>query len=296
MEITFLGTSCMVPTKDRNHQAIYVFYKGEGILVDCGEGTQRQLKIADIKPSKINKILISHWHGDHVLGLPGLLQTINASGYEGLLQIYGPVGTTERFEYMMKAFSFSVGFEYKIFEIKNKEIIESRDLIIEAKELDHGISCLGFSIREKDTRKIKVSYIKKEGIPDGPLLGKLQENKSIKWKNKIIKPEDATYLIKGKKLAIILDTSLCNNAFSLAEEADLLISEAVYSEDLINKAEEYKHLTAKNAAYLASQSNAKRLILTHFSQRFKTTESIIEEARLIFPETLAAHDFMKTKI
>ncbi|MEM3373773.1 MAG: ribonuclease Z [Candidatus Woesearchaeota archaeon] len=296
MEITFLGTSCMVPTKERNHQSIFLFYKGEGILIDCGEGTQRQMKIADIKFSKINKILISHWHGDHVLGLPGLLQSINASGYEGKLLIYGPKETKERFFFMTKAFSFNLNFDYEIIELKNKDVIESRDLIIETRELEHGIPCLGYSIKEKDIRKIRLNFVRKLGIPDGPLLGELQNNKEIIWEGKKIHPDEATYIVKGKKVSIILDTNFCNNALELAKDSDLLISESVYPDELYNKAEEYKHMTAKNAAYLASKSNSKKLILTHFSQRFKTIENILDEAKEIFPETYASYDLMKVKV
>lgn len=296
MELIFLGTSCMVPTKERNHQSIFLDYKGEGILIDCGEGTQRQLKIANIRFTKINRILISHWHGDHVLGLPGLLQSINASGYENKLVIYGPIETKKRFEYMKNAFSFNLNFDYEIIELKDNDIIETKEMIINVKELEHGVPCLGYSIKEKDYRKIRLSYVKKLGIPEGPLLGELQNNKKIIWKNKEVFPDDATYLLKGKKVSIILDTTFCNNALELAKDSDLLISESVYPDELYSKADEYKHMTAKNAAYLASKSNSKKLILTHFSQRFKTIENILDEAKEIFPETYASFDFMKVKI
>ena len=106
IELIFLGTSSMVPTKERNHTSILISFKGNNILVDCGEGTQRQLKIAGISIAKINKILITHWHGDHVLGLPGLIQTLATSEEEKVLEIYGPKGTKERFKYMFKAFEF----------------------------------------------------------------------------------------------------------------------------------------------------------------------------------------------
>ena len=295
MDITFLGTSCMVPTKERNHQSIFLSYKEDGLLIDCGEGTQRQLKIADIKPTKITKILISHWHGDHVLGLPGLMQTMNASEYEKKLEIYGPSGTIEHFRKMLDAFSFSIGFEHTITEIKDG-IIEGKDLIIEAKALEHNITCIGFSITEKDKRKIKVAFVKRLGIPDGPLLGELQDNKTIMWQGKPISPEDATYLVKGKKIVIILDTVPCKNAYELAKDSDLLVCESVYSSTLLDKADENKHMTAKQAAELASQTNASRLVLTHFSQRYKTSEEILEEAKLVFSETVASYDFMKLKI
>jgi ribonuclease Z len=116
------------------------------------------------------------------------------------------------------------------------------------------------------------------------------------WKGEKISPEDATYVVKGKKITIILDTLLCNNSLLLAKDADLLISEAVYSSDLLNKAEEYKHMTASQTAELAQKANVGKLVLTHFSQRYKTTEQILEEAKLKFPDVIIAHDFMKLKI
>jgi len=286
----------MVQTLERIHQGIFVTYKEEGLLVDCGEGIQRQFKIADIKPTKISVILISHWHGDHVLGLPGLLQTLNASGYEKKLMIYGPTGTKKYFEYMFLAFSFKINFEHKINEVSETTTVSLKDMDIVATPLDHGVPCLGYSIKEKDTRKIRLPFVRKEGLPDGPLLGMLQENKEIVWKEKRISPSEATYLIKGKKVSIVLDTLPCNNAILLAEGSDILISESVYVEDLYNKAEEYKHMTARQAAMLASKSKSTRLILTHFSQRYKTTDSVLEEAQGIFSNVSVAHDFMKIKI
>lgn len=296
MEIIFLGTSCMVPTKERNHQAIFIPYKEEGLLLDCGEGTQRQLKIAEIKPTKITKLLITHWHGDHVLGLPGLLQTLNASEYEKKLEIFGPVGTIEYFEHMFRAFSFRINFAHSITEIKDGDRLDFKDLVVETHDLSHIIPCLGYSICEKDRRRIRLPYIKKKGIPEGPLLGDLQDNKSINWKGEKISPDDATYVVAGKKTTIILDSMLCNNAYLLAKDSDLLVCEAVYASSLLHKAEEYKHMTAKQAAELAAASNAKKLILTHFSQRYKSVEELLDEAKIIFKNTSAAFDFMKVKV
>ena len=114
MEVTFLGTSSMVPTKERNHSAVFISYRSEGILIDCGEGTQRQLKLAGIKVTKVTKVLISHWHGDHVLGLPGLIQTLGASEYNKVLEIYGPVGTKKRINDMFNVFVFDKNIQIKI--------------------------------------------------------------------------------------------------------------------------------------------------------------------------------------
>ena len=296
MQLTFLGTSAMVPTKERNHSAVLISYSTEGILIDCGEGTQRQMKIAGIKPSKVTKILISHWHGDHVLGIPGLIQTLAKNEYDRILEIYGPGGTKERMKNMFKAFSFEDKIETKIHEITKKRFFEGKDFFLEALPLEHGIMTIGFSFIEKDKRRIRVDAVRKLGIPDGPLLGKLQSGKSITFKGKKITPEQATYVVRGKKLSFIADTVPCNNALELAMDSDILVCEATYTHKLEEKAAEYLHMTAKQAGLLANQAKTKKLILTHFSQRYKTMEEIEDDAKGVFSNTICAYDFMKIKI
>ncbi|MBD3204584.1 ribonuclease Z [Candidatus Woesearchaeota archaeon] len=296
MKITFLGTSSMVPTKERNHTSIFIKYLKEGILVDCGEGTQRQMRHANIRPSMISRILLTHWHGDHVFGLPGLIQTLNNSEYEDTLYIYGPVGTKEKLKKMTEAFDFEIGFSHKIIEAEQEGLVLDKELVIKVYGLEHSVRSLGYFLKEKDRRRIKLDYIKKLGIPEGPLLGKLQENKKIRWKGKTIDPKDATYIVEGKKLSIILDTLICSNCDKIAKDADLLIAEAVYVSSLQEKAMEYMHLTAKQAALIASRNNVNELILTHFSQRYKSTEEICSEAKTYFPNTRCAYDFMNVEI
>lgn len=293
MRFVFLGTSCMTPTKKRNHQAFFIKHRSEGILVDCGEGTQRQFKLAGIPLTKITKILISHWHGDHVFGLPGVIQSLAASEDNKKIIIYGPKGTKERFNNLFKAFLFDKKVRLEIKEIRSKTILDSKHLKIEAFDLDHKIECKGFKLIEKDKRKIKVQFIKKLGIPEGPLLGQLQENKPIKWGGNIILPKDATKIIKGKKIGIIPDTKLCNNCYKIAEGVDLLVCESTYADNLIAKAKKHMHMTSKEAALVASESGVGELILTHFSNRYKETQELKEEARVFFDKTRCAEDFMK---
>src|SRR3989344_1453883 len=154
MQLTFLGTSSMVPTKERNQIAVFLSYDTEGILFDCGEGTQRQFKIAGISLSKVTKILISHWHGDHVLGLPGLMQTLSSTDYTGKLEIYGPIGTKKRIEKMFEAFVFDKRLDFDVKEVKSGVFFENNDFQLEAHQLEHGIEILGYSFVEKDKRKI----------------------------------------------------------------------------------------------------------------------------------------------
>jgi len=296
MEIVFLGTSAMVPTKERNHSAIFLSYKNEGILMDCGEGTQRQLKIAGISPTKITKIFISHWDGDHILGIPGLLQTLSSSGYGGILEVYGPRNTKKFMKNIFKAFYFDNRLKLSVNETKQGKFFENKDFILEAFNLEHKIPTLGINFIEKDRRKINLSYTKKLKIPEGHLLGKLQKNKPINWGDRIIKPEDATYVIKGKKVTYISDTSYCKNCIKFSKDADVLICDATYSSELEEKAKEYMHMTAKQAAQIANLANVRKLILTHFSQRYKTTNGLLEDAKNNFKDVVCAYDFMKVKL
>jgi len=296
IEITFIGTSSMVPTKERNQSSVLISYKNHGIMVDCGEGTQRQLKILGIPLTKVTKILITHWHGDHVLGLPGLIQSMSASDYNKTLEIYGPEGTKKRFDAMFSAFIFDKKMEITIQEISDGNFFENDDIVLEAMKLEHGIETLGYNFIEKDRTKIDIKKVKKFGIPEGPLLGMLQENKTIEWKGKMISPKEATYVLKGKKITIIADTSLCSSCYKLAKNADLLVCEATYSSKLEEKGEAYGHMTAKQAALIANKSNAKKLVLTHFSARYKDDNEIKEDAKNFFDDVVCAYDFMKVRI
>ncbi|TKJ17410.1 ribonuclease Z [Candidatus Woesearchaeota archaeon B3_Woes] len=297
IELVFLGTSSMVPTKERNHSSVLISFKGNNILVDCGEGTQRQLKFAGVGISKINKILISHWHGDHVLGLPGLIQTLATSDYEGVLEIYGPKGTKEKFKHMFKAFEFDQNkINLEIKEINKGRFFENNDFVLEVLPLEHSVPCLGYNFIEKDRRRINLKKAKKIGLKEGPLLGKLQSGKTITFNGKKIKPDDVSYVVKGGKVSFVSDTLVCKNAYTLAKGADLLICESTYCSDLEEKSEEYFHMTAKQAASIANKSDVKQLILTHISARYKDAKEVENDAKDIFEDVKCSYDFMKVKI
>ena len=296
MEIVFLGTSSMVPTKERNQSSVFLSYGNEGILIDCGEGTQRQLKMAGIPVSKITKILISHWHGDHVLGLPGLMQTMSGSEYHKKLDIYGPQETQKRFEAMFRAFVFDKELNYEIFEIGEGKFFENDEYARESYRLDHHIECLGFVFKEKDKLKIDMKKAAKAGLKEGPLIGKLQQGETVMVNGKNIRPEDAGFVKKGLKIGLIADTLPCSNNFAIAKDADLLVCEATYASKLEEKGEDYYHMTAKQAALVASQADAKKLVLTHFSARYKDVKELEEDARSVFSNTVCAYDLMKIKM
>jgi len=295
-----LGTSCMVPTKDRNVQGIFVEFKGDGILFDCGEGTQRQMNIAGINRNRIRKIFITHWHGDHVSGLIGLLQTISNNETSQKVILFGPRDTKERIAHLMRSVSFEeTRMDLEVRELDPTEVekvSDAEDYYVQAAYLDHKIPCLGYALVEKDKRKINMAKAKKIGLREGPLIGKLQAGHSVSFKGQTIRPDDVSFIQQGKKIAIILDTLPCKNAYELAKEADILIAESAYTSDLEEKSLEYKHMTTKQAGLIATTANVKKLIITHFSQRYKTAKELEDEIKTFFPNSQAAYDFMKIKL
>lgn len=293
MKITFLGTAAMVPTKERNHTAILLSYKNENILFDCGENTQRQLRLAGISPTKITKIFISHWHGDHVLGIPGLVQTLGTNEYKKTLEIYGPKRSKKFMRNMFKAFQLEDRIKIKVHEVRKGTVVNEKDFKIEAFPVKHFSATLAYNFIEKDKRRVNINYTQKFGLTNHPLLKKLQQGKNIRYKEKVITAKKATYIQKGKKLSIISDTKFFPALSRIPRNADLLIAESTFSEALKEKAKKRMHLTSKQAALIAKKANVKQLILTHFSQRYKTTAELEKEAKKIFPKTKAAKDFME---
>ena len=296
MELTILGTSATLPTKTRNHSGYLLVYKAEGLLFDCGEGMQRQLKTAGISFSKITRIFLTHWHGDHMLGLPGLLQSMAMQEYSRTLQIYGPPGSKEKYQKLLDAFESSYPITAVIHEVKEGAFLETDDFVIEAYPLMHKIKCYGYRFAEKDKRKINMTKLKKLGVPEGPIIGKIQEGKTIVHNGKKITPEEVTTLIKGRIFAYIPDTRPTKNCQKIAQDADVLLCESTYTQEHQAMAEEHHHLTAQEAGQIASSSNAKKLILTHFSARYKNESELAQDARTVFDNTFAAKDFMKIQI
>jgi len=294
--ITFLGTSQAIPTAKRNHIAMLLQYKNETLLIDCGEGTQRQIRKAKINPCKITRLLITHWHGDHVLGLPGLFQTLALNNYSKTLCIYGPKGTKKFISLLYKLFIFREKLKIEVKEVRGK-FLETKDFYLEALPLKHGAPCNSYIFVEKNKRRLDKKKLKKLSLPQSKLLSKLQQGKNIKYKGRTIRSEDLSYIEKGKKITFLLDTALCENCHKAAKQADLLIAEATYAEKEKQLGKDYKHLTARQAATVARKAKVKRLILTHISQRYENKENLLlSEARKIFPKATIAQDFDEVEI
>jgi len=299
IEITFLGTGCMQPTKTRNHAGVLLSYKKENILFDCGEGIQRQMRIAGVKPAKITRLCITHWHGDHVFGIPGLLSSMGADRAgqeeEQMLHIYGPKGSKAYLTNMFKSFAAKDIIPYQVHEVWTGKAYEGEDFILEVQKLEHSVPCIGYRFQEKDKLRIDVAKAKKLEL-EGPILGKLQQGQDVTIKGKKIKAKDVTYATFGKKISYVTDTIPCKGADLLAKDADLLICEGTHLDEIREKSEKSRHMTVRQAALIASENNVQKLVITHISQRYKIPSEIIEEARTYFDSSIVAEDFMKIKV
>lgn len=295
VKLTFLGTGSAMPTKEHNHPAILASFANENILIDCGEGTQRQFRIAGLNPMKITRIFITHWHGDHMLGLPGLFQTLALSDYRKTLKVYGPKGT-KRFIELIQELIFDFHIDLEVHEVSGRFINENT-FFAEAAEMHHGTPANAYSITLKDRIKLDKKKLKKFKLPNSPILGALASGKDVIFKGKKIKAKNVVYIDKGKKITFVMDTSYNNNAIELAKNSDILIAESQFAAEETARAQEYKHLTAPQTAEIAKKSKSKKLILTHLSQRYEHNPKIIEkEAKKVFKDTKIAKDFDVIKI
>lgn len=289
-KITFLGTASAIPTAKRNHTGILLDYGNEHILFDCGEGIQRQFKIGRRNVCKLTRVLISHWHGDHTLGLPGLFETLAMNGYGKTLKIYGPRGTKRKISLFEEIYGrFKI--DYEVYEVSGK-FIDEKDFFIEAEKMIHGPPTNAYAFVVKDKRRLDKSKIKKFKIPNSPLLGRLQEGKDIVVDGKKVKSKDVSYLEKGKKFCVILDTAMNPTAVKLAKGSGVLVCESSFLNDEREKAKEYKHLTATDAAKIAKKANVGKLFLTHISQRHEKDLKVLEkEAKKIFLKSEVSKEF-----
>lgn len=284
IEFVFLGTSDAIPSKTRNHPAFLLSYKGENILFDCGEGTQRQFRKAGINPGKVTKILISHWHGDHVLGLPGMLQTLAFSDYNRTLEIYGPVGTKKFMSEMLKTFVFSGKINLKIIELEGEgKFFSGEDFYLESKKMTHRSPCNAYNFVLNGRIRIDKEKLRKLSIASGPHLSNLKIGKDIKYDGKIYKAKNLIYAESGKKVSVVMDTTINPKISEFVKDADVLVIESTYDASSEDLAKEHKHMTSKQVATIAKKAKVKKLFLTHISQRYQTDpKKLLKEAKDVF--------------
>ena len=294
MEIIFLGTSSAVPTLERNHPSIALRAFAEVMLFDCGEGTQRQLIEAKISPMKITKIFISHFHGDHILGLGGLIQSLGFRGREKDLDIYGPKGLHKISNAISSFGYFQINYNLNIHEIQDGTVIETEDYVVECAKVEHNIPSYAYSIREKKKPLFLREKAEELGIPPGPLYGKLHNGEEVEFEGRIIKPEQVLgEAKKGKKISYSGDTRPCEAMIRLARDSDILIHESTYEAEDYQRAVDNAHSTSVEAAEIAREANVNELVLTHISTRYTSDKNIKSEAQKVFKNTKVARDYMK---
>ena len=292
IRIIFLGTSAGVPTKDRNVSSILVIRKGEYIFFDFGEGTQRQVFKLGLGFRKNIKIFITHMHGDHVLGVPGLLQTLTLFRREEPLYIYGPSILKEFIDLSLDILNVEPSFEIKFTSVYNGSEFRFREYLIKAMRNVHGGLSFSYMLKEYDRPgTFNVELAKGLGIPK-IYWSMLSKGKDIVYNDRIFRSMDFFIPppIKGRKVIYSGDTMPCEDMIEFAKNADVLIHEATYTSSHKERSILTMHTTAEDAAKIAKKSNAKILVLTHFSARYADTSALIDEARKIFPATFIAND------
>ena len=297
IKIKFLGTSAQIPTVKRNHSAILLTYEGENLLFDCGEGTQRQFRKAKLNPGKVTRILISHWHSDHILGIPGLLSTLALSGYNKKLYIYGPKGTKEFMRDLLKMFNFQKKYEIIVEDTNGGKFYEGKDFYLESERMQHGIPTNAYSFIIKDKSRLDKRKIQKAKLPFGPLLKELKEGKDIIYNGKKYKSKDFVYGEKGKKVSVVFDTLINERIVSFVKNSDILICDSSFSSENSEDAKEHLHLTAKQCGEIARKSKSNKLILTHISQRYENNlKGLLKDAKDVFKNVVIAEDLSEFEI
>ena len=301
MKIIFLGTTAGVPTAERGHSAIAIKYQDETLLFDCGEGAQRQLIKAKISFMKIAKILISHLHADHFLGLPGLIQSMSFLGREKTLTIYGPEGTESVVESLLKLGYYTLKFPVETKELRPGEIIECNNYKIFTQSTQHTVPTIAYAFQENQRPgKFDVEKALGLGIKPGPMFRKLQLGHSVQTKDgKTIKSEEVLGPPRrGRKIIYSSDTRPLLSIVDFAREADVLIHEATFADDLNERASETGHSTFGEAIEIAKQAQVKYLILTHISPRYENEdiEKFQLDIRKKFENAIIARDMMVIEI
>lgn len=293
MELIFLGTSSALPTKSRNHSAIALKGFGEIILLDCGEGTQRQMSIAGLSPMKISHIFLTHLHGDHFLGLPGLIQSMAFRGRTEPLNIYGPKYTEKLLNHIINLGYYSINFPIYAYEVSEGLVLDEEEYQVYCTPAKHNVPNMAYRVEEKRSPKFLKENAVALGVKPGPDFGKLQAGHPVTVGDRVIQPEQVLgEERKGRQIVYSGDTQPTSHVVEFARGVDVLIHESTFEESLKDRAAETGHSTAADAARIAKEAGVKKLILTHISIRYQDTTQLEEEALNIFKDLTVAKDFL----
>jgi ribonuclease Z len=299
LNVTFLGTAGSLPTPERNPSAVLINREGEMMLFDCGEGTQRQMMRARTGMMRLNYIFLTHLHADHILGIPGLLETLAFQGRVDPITIVGPMHTMRLVESFKSVCYFSRNFDVHAIELEPGDVLKMKGFLVRAVSTNHSVPSLGYSLEEdmrlgRFNRDVALSL----GIPPGPLFGKLQHGQVIEIDGKRIEPHQVMGPARpGRKVVYTGDTRPCKSVQLASIKADLLIHDCSLANDMAEWARETKHSTAAEAAEVAKNAGVGRLVLTHISSRYsEDTSLLLKEAKSIFERTVVAEDLMSLEI
>ncbi|GAA2343415.1 ribonuclease Z [Dactylosporangium salmoneum] len=292
-ELVVLGTSSQVPTRERNHNGYFLTWDGEGILFDPGDGTQRQMIRAGVAASDITRICLTHFHGDHCLGLPGVIQRISLDGSPHDVQAYFPASGEVYFDRLRHASPFYDAAVITKKPLESDIVVEQcARFSLEAHRLDHGIEAYGYRIVEPDGRRMLPDRLRERGIA-GPDIAALQRAGELNG----VRLEDVSEPRRGQRFAFVMDTRLCGGVKTLADGADVLVIESTYLAEDEGLAVAHGHLTAGQAARVAAECGVGTLVLTHFSQRYDDPSRFRREAEAFFDgEVVVAEDLTRVRI
>ncbi len=299
IEVVFLGTGGSMPTEGRNLPAIAVLYEGWALLFDAGEDVQRQFEKASIGTNRSMAVFVSHAHADHLLGLPGLLLRFSLLGRMKPLSVYGPAELIDFVRAAQKTINLGTTFETTIYGIEPGIVFSEKNLSVRAFEVDHRGFALGFEIVwERPTGPFHPERAEQLGVPKGPLWSRLAEGEVVTLEDgRVISPDDVTGPpLPPLKVVYSGDTRPCESLKNAAKGANILISEAMYTREHADLAEERGHSTAEGAAMIARHSGVTLLALTHYSPRYFEGDEVLDEARSVFPNSIIARDLMRIRL
>ncbi|HSD58127.1 MAG TPA: ribonuclease Z [Methanotrichaceae archaeon] len=299
LHVVFLGTAGSLPTPERNPSAILINREGEMMLFDCGEGTQRQMMRARTGMMRLNYIFLTHLHADHILGVPGLLETMAFQGREEPLTIAGPTHTIDLVEKFSSICYFSRDFEVRAMDLEPGDVVRMDGYQVEAVETQHSVPSVGYCLKEDErlgrfNREAAIAL----GVLPGPLFGKLQHGQEVLVDGKAVRPDQVMGSPRpGRKIVYTGDTRPCRTVEVASKGADLLIHDCALADEMADWARETKHSTAGEAAQLARRAGVRQLVLTHISSRYSEDISpLLKDARNVFEKTLIAEDLMTMEI